>query len=232
MVNNKPTILAVEDNLPIRRFLKSFLLSQGFRVLETNLGKEAIDIVLQQKPNTVLLDLTLPDMNGFEVIKALRAWTQIPIIILSAHHEESDKVQALNLGADDYLTKPFSVEELNARLRVALRHAERINERENEPIFDCGQLHINYIAREVVLNNKTISLSPIQYEILIALAKKVNRIVTHKQLLFAVWGEGHTEDVDYLRIYIHQLRHKLESNPAHPKYLRTIPGVGYRLSCV
>lgn len=230
MLAEKPIILAIEDNIPNRRFLRSSLVSQGYQILEAADGAEALQLAELHKPSTVLLDLGLPDMDGMEVIQKLRAWTEVPIIVISARHEESEKVHALNLGADDYITKPFSVEELNARLRVALRHARRIYEKEN-PVFCCGSLEINYIERDVRLDSKPIPLSPIQYAILIALAKRVNKIVTHQQLLLAIWGEEHMQDIDYLRIYIYQLRHKLEKNPACPKYLRTVSGIGYRLSC-
>lgn len=230
MVEKPPIILAIEDELSIRRFLKTSLLIQGYRFLESRTGREGLTLTLDNKPDVILLDLGLPDMDGLEVIKNLRAWTAIPIIILSARDQEADKINALDLGADDYLTKPFSICELNARLRVALRHAQRINEIET-PIFQSDNLQIDLVSRRVISNGVSLTLSPIQYEILATLARKANKIVTHKQLLREVWGESHTEDVEYLRIYIHQLRHKIEQHPAYPKYLITEPGVGYRLVC-
>lgn len=230
MIEIHPVILAIEDELAIRRFLKTSLIVQGYQFLETRTGKEGLMVALENKPDVILLDLGLPDMDGFEVIKNLRAWTSIPVIILSAREQENDKVKALDLGADDYLTKPFGMCELNARLRVALRHAERINETET-PIFQSDQLQIDLVSRQVTLDGTRITLSPIQYAILATLARRANKIVTHKQLLSEVWGETHLEDVEYLRIYIHQIRHKIEQHPAYPKYLVTEPGVGYRLVC-
>jgi two-component system KDP operon response regulator KdpE len=230
MLDKNPVILAIEDELSIRRFLKTSLSVQGYQFLETRTGKEGLALALENKPDVILLDLGLPDMDGIEVIKNLRAWTSIPVIILSARDQENDKVAALDFGADDYLTKPFSICELNARLRVALRHAERINEKET-PLFQADNLQIDLVDRQVMIGKSRITLSPIQYAILATLARRANKIVTHKQLLRAVWGEKHTEDVEYLRIYIHQLRHKIEQHPAYPKYLITEPGVGYRLVC-
>lgn len=225
---NQPTILVIEDCLAIRRFLKTSLLNQGYRYLESSTGFDGLKEAQENNPNVILLDLGLPDIDGLEVIKHLRSWTSIPIIILSARDQEQDKIKALDVGADDYLTKPFSVGELNARLRVALRHALHIHEA-NTPIFELDGLKIDLINRHVWVNEKKVTLSPIQFDILATLARKANRIVTHSQLLKEVWGEDHKENVEYLRIYIHQLRHKLEQNPAHPKYLKTEPGIGYRL---
>lgn len=230
MHDKAPVILTIEDEFSIRRFLKTSLMVQGYAFLETRTGMDGLCMAQQTKPDVILLDLGLPDMDGIEVIKRLRAWTAIPIIILSARHRESDKVLALDLGADDYLTKPFSISELHARLRVALRHAVRINEEET-PLFQADQLQIDLVARQVMLGKVKINLSPIQYDILATLARRANKIVTHKQLLREVWGDHHTEHVEYLRIYVHQLRHKIEPAPAFPRYLLTEPGVGYRLVC-
>lgn len=224
-----PSVLVIEDELAIRRFLKTALVNQGYRFLETATGTEGLTRALEDKPDIILLDLGLPDMDGTKVISQLRTWTSTPIIILSARDQEQDKVLALDLGADDYLSKPFNVGELNARLRVALRHSHRINDAES-PVFYSGALCVDLVNREVRLNDKKIVLSPIQYSILSVLVRKANRIVTHKQLLREVWGEEHTSDLDYLRIYIHQLRHKIEQNPAQPEYLKTEAGVGYRLA--
>lgn len=226
---NQSTILVIEDSLSIRRFLKTALINQGYHYFEAATGNDGLALAQERKPNVLLLDLGLPDMDGLEIVKRLRTWTAIPIIILSARDQEQDKIKALDLGADDYLTKPFSVGELNARLRVALRHAEYIHEMET-PVFEVGDLKVNLVDRKVWINEKKITLTPIQFAILATLVRKVNRIVTHTQLLQEVWGENHKEDIDYLRIYIHQLRYKIEPNPAHPKYLKTEPGVGYRLT--
>lgn len=226
---NQPKILVIEDSLSIRRFMKTSLLNQGYHYIEASDGQDGLKLAQENKPDVILLDLGLPDMDGLEVIRHLRSWTSIPIIILSARDQEQDKIKALDIGADDYLTKPFSVNELSARLRVAFRHAEYIHEVET-PILEIGDLKIDLIERKVWTDKKKITLSPIQFAILATLARKANRIVTHAQLLQEVWGENHIEDIDYLRIYIHQLRHKIEQNPTHPKYLKTEPGIGYRLN--
>ncbi len=224
----KNIILIIEDELSIRRFLKTSLLNQDHQLLETNRGQEGIQLALDNKPDLILLDLGLPDMDGMEVIKKIREWASIPIIILSARDQENAKVQALDLGADDYLIKPFGIEELNARIRVALRHAERMNEQEST-VFQAGDLQVDLVNREVRIKGEKCVFSPIQYAILTALVRRANKLVTHKQLLTEIWGENHVEDIDYLRIYIHQLRQKLEKNPARPQLIKTEVGVGYRL---
>lgn len=223
-----PIILAIEDNLKIRRFLKTSILAQDYEFLESSTGKEALEIAKEYKPEIILLDLGLPDIDGLSVIKQIREWTSTPIIVLSARDQEHDKIMALDLGADDYLTKPFSVAELNARLRVALRHVKFIHDNETS-IFESAGLKVDLANHRVWVNKKLISLSPTQFAILSVLVKRMNKIVTHKQLLKEVWGEQHEGDVDYLRIYIHQLRQKLEENPSQPKYFKSEPGVGYRL---
>lgn len=229
MLKEHPIILIIEDQLAIRRFLRTTLGSQGYQLLEATTGEEGTQLANQFKPDVILLDLGLPDMDGLTFIKQLRCWTAIPIIVLSARDQEGDKVKALDLGADDYLTKPFNVNELNARLRVALRHGQLISESET-PVLQYDHLRIDLVNRQVFLEEDKIILSPIQFSILAVLARRANKIVTHKQLLLEVWGEHNTENIEYLRIYIHQLRHKLEKNPAYPKYLKTEPGIGYRLN--
>ena len=228
MLKDNHTILAIEDELSIRRFLKSSIVSQGYQFLEAKSGKEGLEIIRDRKPDVILLDLGLPDIDGISVIKNLRTWTSSPIIILSARDQEHDKVTALDAGADDYLSKPFSVVELHARIRVALRHAKCSTEKE-APVFKLGDFIIDLVNRDVSINDNKVLLTPIQYDILATLIRRINKIVTHKELLRAVWGENHIKDVEYLRIYIHQLRHKFERNPAKPEYLKTESGVGYRL---
>ena len=230
MFNKDCIILAIEDELPIRRFLKTSIVSEGYQFLEAKTGKEGLEIVRDTKPHVILLDLGLPDTDGINIIKNLRTWISIPIIVLSARDQEGDKVVALDAGADDYLSKPFSVVELHARIRVALRHAQQSIEKEM-PTFQFGDFVVDLINREVRVNNEKVLLTPMQYDILATLIRRRNKIVTHKELLRIVWGENNTENVEYLRIYIHQLRHKLEKNPAQPQYLITEPGVGYRLLC-
>ena len=230
MLKENHCIVVIEDELPIRRFLKTSIEAQDYQFLEAKTGKEGLEIIRDNKPDVILLDLGLPDIDGIHVIKNLRTWTTIPIIILSARDQDSDKVKALDAGADDYLSKPFSVIELHARIRVALRHSQQAFEDES-PIFRFGSFIVDLVNREVLLNNNKVALTPIQYDILATLISRTNKIVTHKELLRIVWGDNHTEDVEYLRIYIHQLRHKLEKNPAQPTYLKTEPGIGYRFIC-
>lgn len=221
-------ILVIEDDASIKRFLKTSLMAQSYHVMEATTGQEGLQLALDNKPDLILLDLGLPDMDGVVVIKKIREWSSIPIIILSARDQENAKVKALDLGADDFLTKPFGMHELNARIRVALRHAQRVQEEES-PIFHSGNLQIDLINHAVWIGDEKITLSPIQHEILTALVRRADKIVTHKQLLQEVWGADHAKDIDYLRIYIHQLRQKLEADPAHPQIIMTEPGVGYRL---
>jgi len=223
-----PSILVIEDEISIRRFLKTSIINHNYQFLEAVNGKDGLKKVLEYKPDIILLDLGLPDIDGVEVIQQLRAWTSTPIIILSARDQELDKVRALDMGADDYLTKPFGVQELFARIKVALRHGQLITENET-PIIYCGNLKIDLINRHVWIKDTLIALSRTQFSILASLIRKANKIITHKQLLQEVWGEQHNEDIEYLRIYIHQLRQKIEENPSQPKYLVTELGIGYRL---
>lgn len=223
------TILLIEDELPIRRFLRATLGSHGYRLLETGTAQEGLLQTATQRPDLVLLDLGLPDMDGIEVTRRLRVWTEIPIIVLSARGQERDKVAALDAGADDYLTKPFGVDELLARLRVALRHARRGQHTADDPVIQAGDLHIDLPQRRVMLAGQEIHLTPIQYDLLRTLARHIGKVVTHTQLLREVWGPNYATETHYLRVYMGQLRQKLEANPARPRYLLTEPGVGYRL---
>jgi two-component system KDP operon response regulator KdpE len=223
-------ILIIEDEFAIRRFLKTALKAQHFQPIETGRGDEGLVLAAERRPDIILLDLGLPDMDGLEVLRRLRDWTSVPIIILSARGQEQDKVVGLDSGADDYLTKPFSVAELLARIRVALRHLLR-NPAESAAGFQSGGLKVDLRSRQVWLDGKEIRLSPIQYRLLAALVRNAGRVVTQRQLLKEVWDENSEATSDYVRIYIHQLRHKLEADPVRPRYLLTEPGVGYRLVC-
>jgi len=222
------TVLVIEDELAIVRFLRASLVEQGFRVLETTNGKGALELAATKKPDIVLLDLGLPDMDGFEVLKRLRQWTSAPIIILSARGKEGDKISALDAGADDYLTKPFGVAELMARLRVALRHAAKSSEK-GEPLFEHEGLKVDLVARRVWVRKKEAHLSPLQYDALAALVRHAGRVVSQKQLIKEAWPEGADASPESVRILVHQLRHKIEPDPVRPRYLKTEPGVGYRL---
>jgi len=229
MTANHPTVLLIEDEAQIRRFLRATLTANGYQLLEATTAQEGLVQAATRQPEVVILDLGLPDLDGLEVTRRLREWTSVPIIVLSARGQESDKVTALDAGADDYLTKPFSVGELLARLRVALRHAVQASQESGEPTFVVGELRVDLGRRQVSLAEQQVHLTPIEYKLLTTLVRYAGRVVTHRQLLQEVWGPGHTEASHYLRVYMGQLRHKLEADPARPRYLVTEPGVGYRL---
>lgn len=221
------TVLVVEDEAAIVRFLRPALEGQGFRVIDAGRGAAALELAAKLKPDVVLLDLGLPDMDGLDVLKELRRWTSAPVIVLSARGRETDKIAGLDAGADDYLAKPFGVDELLARIRVALRHAER-GGAEPEPVFEDGDLKIDLARRKVYVARKEVRLSPLQFSLLTLLVRDAGRVVSHARLLKELWpdGDGTAESV---RLLVHQLRHRLEKDPVRPKHLKTEPGVGYRL---
>jgi two-component system KDP operon response regulator KdpE len=219
-------ILIIDDEPQIRRLLRVSLTAHGYDVDESQTGQEGINRTAVFKPDLILLDLGLPDIDGKAVVDAIREWSKVPIIILTARDQENEKIAALDTGADDYVTKPFSMGELLARLRVALRHAVTI---EHSPVFICGDLVIDLVTRHVTRGDKEIKLTPTEYEILKVLAQNVGKVLTHKQLLKAVWGTAYNEDTHYIRVYIGQLRRKVEENPSQPKFIITESGVGYRL---
>jgi two-component system KDP operon response regulator KdpE len=222
-----PLVLVVDDEAPIRRFLRATLASQGYRYVEAVSAAEAIAQAATRAPDLVLLDLGLPDEDGFEVVRRLREWSQVPVIVLSARGREDDKIRALDAGADDYVTKPFASGELLARMRVALRrHATGA---EDEPVVTVGELTIDLGRRRVSVGDTTVRLTPIEYRLLTVLARHPGRVLTHEQLLRDVWGPGYTRQHHYLRVYMAQLRQKLEREPSRPRWLLTEPGVGYRL---
>jgi two-component system KDP operon response regulator KdpE len=228
MTDYEPVILAVEDELAIRRFLRSALASHGYRFVEATTAREALEETASRLPDLIILDLGLPDLDGLEVIRQLREWTMLPIIVLSARGQESDKVAALDAGADDYLTKPFGVSELLARIRVILRHAARTGEKP-DPLFSAGDLRVDLSKRQVFMAGNEVHLTPIEYKLLTTLIHYAGKVVTHRQLLKEVWGPAYAEESQYLRVYMTQLRHKLEVDPTRPRYLTTELGVGYRL---
>ncbi len=222
------TVLMIDDERPIRRFVRATLTGRGMKFLEAETGKAGLALAASHQPDLILLDLGLPDIDGLGVMRQLREWTQTPVIVLSARGKERDKVNALDAGADDYLTKPFGVEELVARMRVCLRHAVRLPAAD-EPIFETGALRVDLAKREVFLKGQAIHLTPIEYKLLTLLVKHAGKVVTQKQMLSEVWGTSREDQAQYLHVYIHQLRQKLEPNPVQPKYLVTEAGVGYRL---
>jgi two-component system, OmpR family, KDP operon response regulator KdpE len=230
MAEEKELILLIEDEPQMRRFLRITLESHGYRFVEAGTAQEGLMQASMRNPDVVLLDLGLPDLDGLEVTERLREWTQTPIIVISAREQEQDKVKALDAGADDYLTKPFSAGELMARVRVALRHALRLRSGQNEPVFAHAGLRVDLAARRVFVRDNEIHLTPIEYKLLTALIRHAGKVVTHRQLLLEVWGPGQVSEVQYLRVYMTQLRHKLEADPARPRFLLNEPGVGYRLN--
>lgn len=225
----KLKIIVIEDDPPIRRFLRTALETHGFEVFEAASGKQGIIEASNRKADLIILDLGLPDMDGVGVVKAVRAWSDMPIIVLSARSAEAQKIEALDAGADDYLTKPFGLGELLARIRVALRHTSVPAEQTESGVFMTGNLKVDLVNRRVFNGDLEIHLTPIQYRLLAVLVKHAGKILTHRQILKEVWGPNSVESPHYLRIYMSQLRHKLESDPAQPRYLLTESGVGYWL---
>ncbi|MCB0154803.1 MAG: response regulator [Anaerolineae bacterium] len=219
-------LLIVDDEVAIRRFLKAALAAHGYAIFEARNGQEALQAVVNDRPDLVILDLGLPDLDGFEVTTRLREWSQIPIIILSVRGQENDKIAALDAGADDYLTKPFGVGELLARIRVALRRAAQP---ETEAVFETGGLMVDLARRQVLAGGSEVQLTPTEYDLLRVLVTHAGKVVTHTQLLRQVWGMGYEAEAHLLRVNISNLRRKIEPNVTRPRYIVTEPGVGYRL---
>ncbi len=229
MAKTDPVIIVIEDDPSIRRFLYTSLSTHNFKVFEVDTGKKGIVEVEVRKPDVLILDLGLPDMDGVDIIKSIRSWSTVPIIILSARSDEQQKIQAFEAGADDYLTKPFGFGELLARIRVALRHSMRPYEQSQNDIFITGNLKFDAVNRVVCIDDQEVHLTPIQYRLLMVLVKNAGKVLTQQQILKEVWGPSHKENAHYLRIYMSQLRQKLEADPAQPKLLLTESGIGYRL---
>jgi two-component system, OmpR family, KDP operon response regulator KdpE len=222
-------ILLIEDEPQMRRFLRTSLPAHGYVLLEAATGLEGVSMAAAQSPDIVLLDLGLPDIDGIEVTKRLRAWTKTPIIVLSARGQERDKVEALDGGADDYLTKPFGIEELLARLRVALRHLESRAGQREESVFTAGELRVDLSRRQVSVAGNEVRLTPIEWKLLTALVRHAGRVLTHQQLLKEVWGPRYATQTQYLHVHVGHVRSKIEPTPTRPRWLVTEPGVGYRL---
>jgi two-component system, OmpR family, KDP operon response regulator KdpE len=220
-------ILVIDDEPQIRKLLQVSLGAHGYDVAEVATGQDGVVQTTVFKPDIIILDLGLPDIDGQEVIRRIREWSDVPIIILTARDQEKEKIGALDAGADDYLTKPFSVGELMARMRVSLRRAARS---ENEPVITCGDLVVDLALRRVIVAGREVKLTPTEYDILKMLAQHAGKVLTHKQLLKAVWGGATPEEsTHYIRVYVGQLRRKIEANPTQPRYIITESGVGYRL---
>lgn len=232
MSADAPLILVVEDERPIRRFLAAALGNQGYRFDEAQTAQEGLEQAALRPPDLVILDLGLPDMDGLDVIRRLREWSSAPILVVSARGQERDKVAALDSGADDYLTKPFGVDELLARIRVALRHSSQSSDAHGAAAaeFTVGDLRVDLAARRVFVGDKEIHLTPIEYRLLTTLVRNAGKVLTHRALLKEVWGPDHSDETHYLRVFMATLRRKIEADPARPRYLLTEQGVGYRLA--
>ncbi len=224
----EPHVLVIDDEPQILRALKTILTAKHFRVTTASYGNEGLTLAASNPPDLIVLDLSLPDIDGFEVCERLREWTQIPIIVLSVRDNEHDKVAALDKGADDYLTKPFGIEELLARIRVALKHSAQAAGASKITIINAGPLSIDLVRHIVMRDGEEVRLTATEFKIMGYLAANADRVLTHQGILRHVWGEEYAEHTEYLRVFIAQLRKKLESNPDQPKYILTEPGVGYR----
>jgi two-component system KDP operon response regulator KdpE len=229
MAEPKPTILVIEDDAPIQKFLRVTLASHDYNVIEAMTGESGVRHAANDQPDLIILDLGLPDLDGVEVTKRIREWSAIPIIVVSARGKEQDKVVALDAGADDYLTKPFGVGELLARVRVALRHLASVKQDTGDPVYEVGDLRVDLARREVTVSGRPVHLTPNEFRLLSVLVRHAGKVLTHQYLLKEVWGPGSRQETHYLRVYMNQLREKLEADGARPKYLLTEPGVGYRL---
>jgi len=224
-----PLILLIEDEPQMRRFLRTALASNDYRLVEAETAKDGLAQAAARNPDVILLDLGLPDRDGLDVTRELREWSATPVIVLSARGREQDKVAALDVGADDYLTKPFGVDELLARIRVALRHAALRAGAAPEPVFEVAELRVDLPARRVWRAGQEVHLTPTEYKLLATLVRHAGKVLTHRQLLKEVWGTSYANQSHYVRVYLAQLRQKIEADPARPRLLLTEPGVGYRL---
>jgi len=226
-----PTVvLVIEDDAPIRRFLRAGLDAQGFQLVEAVSGEQGIAEAAMRSPELVLLDLGLPDLDGVDVVRRLREWSAVPVLVLSARGQERDKIRALDAGADDYITKPFAMGELLARMRAALRRSARTDDAGAASVVESGALRVDLGQRQVQVEGREVKLTPREWKLLAALARHRGRVLTHETLLREVWGPSYTSQHHYLRVYMGQLRHKLEADPSRPRWLLTETGVGYRLA--
>jgi two-component system KDP operon response regulator KdpE len=230
MAATSPQLLLIEDEAPIRRFLRTSLAGENYRLAEAETGAQGLRLATQQPPDLVILDLGLPDMDGQDVLRQLREWLHAPILILSARDQEKQKVAALDNGADDYLTKPFSTAELLARIRVALRHAASSHGQEESATFVSGALRVELAERRVFVRDAEIHLTPLEYKLLTTLIRHAGKVLTHRFLLNEVWGPLHARETHYLRVFMASLRRKIEADPSQPTFLLTEQGVGYRFA--
>lgn len=226
MNEKKLRVLVIDDEPQIQKLLRVSLQVQGYLFEGVLTGKDGVVRAAIMKPDIMIVDLGLPDMDGKEVVLQVREWSQVPIIVLTARDQEQEKIEALDAGADDYVTKPFSMGELMARMRVCLRRMAQV---EDEPVLTCGGLAVDLLQRTVTVDGREVKLTPTEYEIIKVMAQHAGRVLTHKQLLKAVWGNDYNNDTHYIRVYIGQLRRKIEADSAQPRYIITESGVGYRL---
>ncbi len=224
----KTRILIVDDELSIIKFLRANLEANGYKVLAAMDGAEALHTFEMELPDLVILDIMMPKMDGFEVCRQLREWSQVPIIMLSAKGDESDKVKCLDLGADDYITKPFGKDELIARVKAVLRRTETAAPTPTTPSFTCGDLQVNFVRREVTVAGNEVRLTPTEYTLLQEFVLNAGKVLTHTHLLNRVWGPEYRDEREYLHVFVRRLRAKLEPDPANPRYILTVPGVGYQ----
>jgi two-component system KDP operon response regulator KdpE len=229
MSTTNAMVLVIEDEPQMRRFIRASLSSHGYQVCEAASGAEALSLATSRNPEVILMDLGLPDIDGIDLTRRLREWSRVPVIVISARGREADKVSALDAGADDYLTKPFGVDELLARIRVALRHA-RATQPHDETPREFGALHIDLARREVRVAGDVIHLTPTEYKMLALLARNAGRVLTHRQIIREVWGPSYAGQNHHVRVHMAELRKKIETDPARPSLILTEPGVGYRLS--
>jgi two-component system KDP operon response regulator KdpE len=227
MTSDRVTVLVIDDEPPIRRLLRTTLTAQDYRVLEAANGQEGLSLLRHERPDVLIVDLGLPDIEGLELIRTIRAESPVPIVVLSSRDDEKGKVEALDLGADDYVTKPFGMEELVARLRAALRH--RLQQQGGRPLFRSGDLAVDLVRRIVTVRGEEVKLSPKEYDLLQQFVVHAGKVLTHRHLLREVWKDENGGDVQYLRVYVRQLRQKIETDPERPALILTEPGVGYRL---
>lgn len=230
MAEPKPVILVIEDEAALQKFLRVTLDAEGYNVIGVATGESGVRHAAYDRPDLIILDLGLPDVDGVDVTKRIREWSAVPIIVVSARGKEQDKVIALDAGADDYLTKPFGAGELTARVRVALRHSAAGQQKPAAAVFKTGELEIDLVLRHVRVAGKAIHFTPNEFRLLAVLVKHAGMVLTHQQLLKEVWGPGSGQEAHYLRVYMSQLRQKIEQEPARPRYLLTETGVGYRLA--
>jgi two-component system, OmpR family, KDP operon response regulator KdpE len=227
-MTGKTRVLVVDDEAAILRFLKPALVANDYEVVTAGTVAEATKRIAADVPDVVVLDLGLPDGDGKDVIRRVREWSDVPIVVLSARDREAEKIAALDLGADDYVNKPFGVGELLARMRTALRH--RMQRRAETPVLKVGNIEIDHVRHRVTRHGEEVKLTPKEFDLLAFLARHAGMVVTHKQILTAVWGPAHSADMQYLRVYIGHLRHKIEENPDDPQVVLTEPGIGYRIA--